>query len=114
MDQLTTYKTIVREIVQDIASISPSDEAVKTQVIMDEQRGHYLLFSVGWEGGNVREYSPFVHIDVCPDGKIWIQHDGTNLKIALMLVDAGIPSQQIVLGFKAPYRRAEVPGFAQD
>ncbi len=112
MDVATRHRDIVRKVVEYIASISPSDEKVETQLIMDEVRGHYLLFSVGWETDTYREYAPFVHIDVKSDGKVWLQHDGTDLRIALMLAEQGIPKNQIVLGYRAPYRRDELPEFA--
>ena len=112
MDKIAKYKKIVRDLMLYIASISPSDEKVETQLIMDDERNHYLLYSVGWEETNYREYSPFVHIDIKPDGKVWLQHDGTDLTIALMLFERGIPKSDIVLGFKSPYRRKDIPEFA--
>lgn len=112
MDQITQYKQAVRKVVEYIASISPSDEKVETQLIIDEDRGHYLLYSVGWENGDYREYSAFAHIDVKPTGKVYIQHDGTDLKIALLLNEEGIPKSDIVLAFKAPYRRKHMKEFA--
>jgi XisI protein len=111
MDKVKKYKTIVKKLVEYIASISPSDEKVETQLIVDDQHGHYLLYSVGWET-DYREYGAFVHIDVKSDGKVWLQHDGTDLRIALMLADEGIPKKDIVLGFHAPYRRELLPEFA--
>lgn len=112
MDKTIKYKTIVRKVAEYIASISPSDANVETQLIIDDEHGHYLLYSVGWENDDYREYSSFVHLDVKPDGKVWIQHDGTDLKIALLLVEEGIPKSDIVLGFRAPYRRELMGEFA--
>jgi XisI protein len=112
MDKVINYKNIVRTLSQYIASISPSDANVETQLIMDDERGHYLLYSVGWEKNDYREYAPFVHIDIKSDGKVWIQHDGTDLKIAFMLVEKGIPKSDIVLGFRSPFRRQEISEFA--
>ena len=86
MDKLTIYKNAIHEVVKYIASIAPSDENVETQLIMDDERGHYLLYSVGWENADDREHTAFVHIDIKPDGKIWIQHDGTDLRIAQTVV----------------------------
>ncbi len=111
MDKIATYKKAVRKVVEEIAGMVPSDEKVETQLIMDDERGHYLCFSVGWENGDYREHSPFLHIDVKPDGKVWIQHDGTDLKVALLLADEGIPKSDIVLGFRAPFRRKYIPQF---
>ena len=111
MDKLNQYRSIIRAIVSEIAEMTPSDENSETQVIMDDERGHYVLFSVGWQD-ILREYLPFVHIDLKPDGKIWIQHDGTDLKIALWLADKGIPKKDIVLAFQSLKRRKLLPEFA--
>lgn len=111
MDKVKKYKAIVKKLVEYIASISPSDEKVETQLIIDDLHGHYLLYSVGWET-DYREYGAFVHIDVKPDSKVWLQHDGTDLRIALLLADEGIPKKDIVLGFHAPHRRELLPEFA--
>jgi XisI protein len=111
MDKAIKNKIIVRKVVEDIYKISPSDEKVETQIIIDDVHGHYLLHSVGWEN-TYREYATFVHIDVKPDGKVWIQHDGTDLEISDMLESEGIPTQEMVLGFRTPARRELTPEYA--
>ncbi|HRI62311.1 MAG TPA: XisI protein [Saprospiraceae bacterium] len=111
MEKVNQYKKIIRELCRELARMSPSDEQVETQLVMDDERGHYLLFSVGWEQ-DYREYAPFVHIDVKPDGKVFIQHDGTDLQIALLLVEKGIPKSDIVLAFHPQHQRVLLPEFA--
>ena len=111
MDKLKAYRQILRSVVTEIAKMTPSDEQSETQLIMDEERGHYVLFSIGWQN-IIREYLPFVHLDLKPDGKVWIQHDGTDLKIALWLVEKGIPKSDIVLAFQSLNRRKLLPEFA--
>ena len=91
--------------------MTPSDEQSETQLIIDDERGHYVLFSVGWSH-NRREYVPFVHLDVRPDAKILIQHDGTDLKIAERLVEESIEKSAIILAFQSPNRRKLIPDFA--
>ncbi|MEY3240389.1 MAG: hypothetical protein RIR11_1827 [Bacteroidota bacterium] len=112
MDKVAQYKQIVRSVFTYIASLIPSDNKVETQIITDDEHGHYVLFSVGWEQDDYREYAPFAHIDVKDDGKVWIQHDGTDLVIAQMLMDEGITQADIVLGFRAPFIRTLMPEFA--
>lgn len=107
------HKAIVRQLVADIAQITPSDEQSETQLIMDDERGHYVLFSVGWQHDR-REYVPFVHLDVRADAKVYIQHDGTDLRIAERLVEEGIEKSAIVLAFQSPNRRKFIPDFALD
>jgi XisI protein len=113
MDKLNNHRSIIRSVVTEIAEMTPSDKNSETQLIMDDERGHYVLFSIGWQD-IMREYLPFVHIDVKPDGKVWIQHDGTDLKIALWLVDKGIAKHDIVLAFQSRNRRKLMPEFALD
>ncbi len=105
------HKAIVQKTVEEIAAMIPDSEPVETQTIIDNTHGHYILSAVGWVN-NKREFNSFVHIDVKNDGKIWIQHDGTDLKIALMLVEQGVAKHDIVLAFHAPFRREMIPDFA--
>ncbi|MEO7311787.1 MAG: XisI protein [Chitinophagaceae bacterium] len=111
MDNLTTNKKIVQALVEEIAAMTPTDEKSETQTIIDNERGHYVLFSVGWYNSN-REYLPFVHIDVKDNGRIYIQHDGTDLKIALLLAEKGIDKKDIVLAYRSPQRRELMSDFA--
>jgi XisI protein len=111
MDKLNLYKKIVREVIEEIAAMIPVRTEAESQMIFDEPRGHFLLCDVGWEKDRWM-YASFVHIDVNPNGKVWLQHDGTDLKIALMLVEKGIPKSDIVLGFHAPSQRRDIPEFA--
>lgn len=111
MDKLTHHKAIVESLIREIADMTPSDKQSETQTIIDNERGHYVLFSVGWSN-ELREYVPFVHLDVRDDAKIHIQHDGTDLKIAMLLVEQGIQKSDIVLAFQSPFRRTLIPDFA--
>ena len=112
MDKISKYKNIIKSILQDIYKISPSDEYVETQLIMDDERGHYLLYSVGWENLHF-VYGSFVHIDVKDNGRVWLQHDGTNLKVAEELAKAGIPKKDIVIGFQPPHARKYMEEYAE-
>jgi XisI protein len=111
MDNLIFYKQVVREVIQEIAAMIPVRPDVETQVILDEERGHYLLYEVGWIK-DTWQYASIIHVDVKPTGKVWLQHDGTDLKIALMFVEKGIPKSDIVLGFHAPAEREMIEDFA--
>ena len=112
MEKVEKHKIIVKQIVEEIASMIPDSEPIETQTITDDVHGHYLLSAVGWLNNRHREFNSFVHIDVKHDGKIWIQHDGTDLKIALILVERGVAKSDIVLAFHAPFRREMIPEFA--
>jgi XisI protein len=111
MDRSIAHKAIVKALIQEIGAMSPTDDFSETHTITDDEHGHYVLFDIGWHEKR-RVYLPFIHVEVKPDGKVWIQHDGTDLRIAMLLTERGIPKSAIVLGFKAPYVRAMIDDFA--
>jgi hypothetical protein len=111
MEKITQYQTIITDLVKQIGAWVVEDN-IETQVIIDHENGHYLLFSVGWYENSKREYAPFLHIDLKSSGKVYLQHDGTDLKVALLLAEKGIDKTDIVLAFHAPQRRQFVEGFA--
>ncbi|GAQ00075.1 XisI protein [Leptolyngbya sp. NIES-2104] len=72
----------------------------EVQTIFDTEQDHYQLLYVGWRGTR-RDFGCILHLDI-KDGKIWIQHDGTEEGIANRLVEFGVPKQDIILAFHEP------------
>lgn len=103
MDRLDEYRQYIETIVKKYGSYKPSYGDVELQVIFDREHDHYQLVSVGWDG-NERIRGCILHIDI-KEGKIWIQHDGTEVGVANELVEMGVPKHDIVLAFHAPARR---------
>lgn len=96
-----------RQYIQDLlserakrASRQPNAREYEVQTIFDRERDHYQLLYVGWRG-NKRDFGCILHLDI-KQGKIWIQHDGTEIGIANQLVEMGVPKQDIVLAFHEP------------
>ena len=97
------------QIIQDILSNhSRNDTANGTeiQLLFDTQR---QVLNIGWKQ-QIRTYGVIIHVDI-KDDKIWIQRDGKEIGIANELIAAGVPKEDIVLGFHAPYKR-QFTGFA--
>ena len=113
MDKITQYKKIVRTLVEEVVALSPEEEdGVENQLITDDEHGHYLYFGVGWENkGKDWFYATFIHIDVKATGQVWLQHDGTDLKIGETLLERGVLRQDLVIGFHSPYVRTQMDSF---
>jgi hypothetical protein len=58
---------------------------------------------VGWQGDK-RVFSPVMHFDI-QEGKIWIQYNSTEDLVAERLVEMGVPTTDIVLGFHSAFKR---------
>jgi hypothetical protein len=55
-----------------------------------------------WDGMAV--YGCVLHLDI-KQGKIWIEQNMTEMRVAQELVDLGVAKKDIVLGFQAPEMR---------
>ncbi len=104
MDTLKkNLQEIIEKLLQDYADFLGQEEQVQIELIFDREKNHYLLVETGWEN-DYRIYGTLIHIDII-DGKLWIQHDGTEEGIADELVTMGIPKERIVLAYKSLQRR---------
>lgn len=107
MDKVEKYKQAVRKVIERVADLrNNAKDATKGITIIDDSRGHYLLYVNEWKGDK-RSYGCYLHIDVFEDGKVWLQYDGTDLIIGQELLDDGVEKEDLVLGWIAPFRRAD-------
>lgn len=109
MARVKDYSSYVEELIKRYGQYKPAYGDVEVQMVFDRENHHYQLLNVGWNK-NQRIRGCVLHIDI-KDSKIWIQHDGTEVGIANELVEMGVPKQDIVLAFHAPYKRPYT-GFA--
>ncbi|MBE9139407.1 XisI protein [Nodosilinea sp. LEGE 07088] len=103
MGSVEHYRQLVRELLTEYSQVDFSNPQLETELIFDLQRDRYQVVHVGWSNKR-RVYGCVLHLDII-DGKIWIQHDGTEGGIANELVDRGVPKHDIVLGFHSPFKR---------
>jgi hypothetical protein len=99
MDTLATYRQIIERLLTEYLQIPYAHGDIQQQLIIDRERDHYLLMSVGWDGRRVHHC--VIHVDII-DGKVWLQCDNTDQVIANELVAAGVPKDHLVLGFRRP------------
>lgn len=104
MDKLDLYRQYIQELLTERAKLRPKSSPVESETIFDLARDHYQVVNVGWKDNNTRIYGCVLHVDI-KDGKIWVQHDGTEDAIADQLVKRGVPSQDIVLAYHSPTMR---------
>lgn len=104
MAKIDEYRNYVKEVIRKHSEYPSVPEEAETQVIFDTDHDHYQLVHAGWRQSQ-RLYGCIIHIDIKKDGKIWIQNDGTEVGTANELVEMGVPKEDIVLAFMAPYKR---------
>ena len=99
MDKVEKYREAIKKVITRYANITFAYGDIESQTIFDENRDHYVLMDVGWD--KYRVHGSTIHIDII-DEKCWIQYDGMETGVADDLEAAGIPKEDIVLGFRPP------------
>jgi hypothetical protein len=109
MEKVEQYRIYVQQALTEYAQGWSANSEIDRQLIFDPKHDHYQLVYAGWKNRR-RQYGCVLHLDI-KDGKIWIQHDGTEVGIADELVKLGVPKSDIVLAFHEPFMR-QYTGFA--
>ncbi len=99
MDKVTKYQSIIMETISRYAHVRTS-ALLSYQTIYDRDNHHYLLYAVGWQKDK-RVHGCIIHIDIIKE-KIWIQHNGTDVKIAEEMITKGVLREDIILAFYHP------------
>ncbi|MDB9315589.1 XisI protein [Spirulina sp. CS-785/01] len=96
------YPEIVQNILERHAK-NCSNRQTEVKLLFDTERDRYQVMNMGWQE-LTRVFGCLIYVEI-KEGKIWIERDGTEIGVANELVEAGVPKQDIVLAFKAPYKR---------
>ncbi|MDY7016093.1 MAG: XisI protein, partial [Cyanobacteriota bacterium] len=83
------YRQWIQQLLLERAYVEPALPEIETQAVFDTERDRYLLLHTGWRD-NRRTHGCSLHLEI-KDGKIWIQHDGTEIGIATQLLELGVP-----------------------
>lgn len=110
MDTVTKYQNIIIEFLEQYATIKPVNQPdVNNYIIADRERNHFQLLRIGWEGSQYI-FTVVFHFEI-KNGKVWFQRNTTELEVVDVLMEKGVPREDIVLGFRPPYARPYT-GFA--
>lgn len=105
MDKLIEYPKLIKEILTRYVELChrQSHSNIETFLVIDDIKAHFIWMNLGWQNENrVTDMTVYVRIR---DGKFWIEEDWTEEGIAMDLVRAGVPKEDIVLAFHEPKLR---------
>ncbi|MFM2320389.1 MAG: hypothetical protein RLZZ215_3010 [Pseudomonadota bacterium] len=103
MDKIASYRHYIKQVLKTYAELPTGDEQIKREIVFDLEHDHYQVLIIGWKG-HQRFHSIVIHADIIGE-QIWIQYDMTETGIANDFVALGVPKEDIVLAFHAPYKR---------
>jgi hypothetical protein len=100
MDSLNPLRDAIRRVFASWEELARQGVGFHVVTFLSPESDRYLLQQVRTEGERYDSYT-LAHLEI-RDGKIWVLTDSTEQGIATELVEAGIPKDQIVLGFYPP------------
>ena len=103
MDTLEYYRQVIQSLLTAYAAIPIANGKIDRYTVFDTKQDHYMVMNVGWDGHR-RVYGCVLHLDI-KEGKIWIEQNMTEMRVAQELVEQGVSKDDIVLGFQAPQMR---------
>ena len=103
MDTLEYYRQIIQSLLTAYAAIPIANGKIDCYTVFDPKQDHYMVMNVGWDGHR-RVYGCVLHLDI-KEGKIWVEQNMTEMRVAQELVEQGVSKDDIVLGFQAPEMR---------
>lgn len=107
MDNIAKYQTLLVEYLENLAQERNSalGGTPDCQVLADTRNNHFQLTRIGWHDRKYH-FAVLLHLDIKPDGKIWIQQNSTEILIGEELTALGVPNADIVVGFRPEYMRS--------
>ncbi len=103
MASIETYRDIIQTLLTDYAATPVSNGEIDCYTVFDEKQDHYQVMNVGWDGHR-RVHGCVLHLAI-KGGKIWVEQNMTEMRVAQALTDKGVGKAEIVLGFQAPEMR---------
>jgi hypothetical protein len=103
MDRVEQYRGYIKQLLTEYASYKSLNQTIERQFVCDTENDHYQIVNMGWDGQR-RIHGCTIHLDI-KNGKIWIQHNMTEIDLAQELVELGVPKADIVLGLHSPFMR---------
>ncbi len=105
--KIKKYTEIISDYVTEVGTYfrDALGASLEYEAICDKQNKHFQLVRLGWSENDFF-YQILFHIDIKPDGKVWIQKNSTEIGVGAALIKKGVDKSDLVLGFRSPAMRA--------
>lgn len=103
MDKKLDYGKLLREILTEKINLVKPASKLAEILVADDENGVFAWQAFGWADGERQSYQRF--FARVQDGKIRIEEDWTEEGVATLLLEKGVPANDIVLEFHPPEMR---------
>ena len=95
------YEQAIIDTLLESIPVNPIPNTLQVVPVFDRQLNRYQILCQGWTSEEKRVFYPIIHVEIVR-GKVWIQHNQSDIDIGEALSQHGIPKSQIVLGLHPP------------
>lgn len=106
IDPSTFYRLTIRAVLEQAVPDGVGPEGLEIVPVFDLKTDRYQLLCQGWTSTGRRVFYPVVHIELIA-GKVWVQHNQSDIDFGERLYQQGVPKSDIVLGLH-PDRKSVV------
>lgn len=94
------YRDAVKTALRPFGTYTSLEPHMETVTLFDDTTGNYAVAQLGWEHGD-RVLLPLVHLRI-RDGKVVVEINATDIEIDDLLLQAGVPYQDLILDQEEP------------
>lgn len=92
------YQKAILDLFQEYDKFWGLSGGLQNRIIADTKQNAFVLISFGWQNEETYTHLLCFHIEII-NGKVWVLENNTEALIVDELIEKGIASEDIVLGF---------------
>ena len=98
MDKTIKYQQAILELFEEYDKFWGDSGGLQNRIIADTRQNAFVLIAFGWQNEETYTHLLCFHIEII-NGKVWVHENNTEALIVNELVEKGVASEDIVLGF---------------
>ena len=98
MEKTIKYQKAILELFDEYDNFWGNSGGLQNRIIADTKKNAFVMLSFGWQHNETYTHLLCFHIEII-NGKVWVHENNTEALIADELIEKGVASEDIILGF---------------
>lgn len=98
MDKTIKYQQAILSLFEEYDKFWGHSGGLQNRIIADTRQNAFALIAFGWQNEDTYTHLLCFHLEII-GGKVWVRENNTEALIVNELVEKGVASEDIILGF---------------
>jgi hypothetical protein len=98
MDKTIKYQQAILQLFDEYDNFWGRSGGLQNRIIADTRQNAFVLIAFGWQNEETYTHLLCFHIEII-NGKVWVRENNTEALIVNELIEKGVASEDIILGF---------------